>query len=99
MDPAKSVRKRLRIFLTVRLIMSEIVGITDVEELEKEVALLEKKLELAKDAENTSLACERIIGSINSSQAKDGFLVTEGNGPNQFHTPAALGESGCCVLS
>ena len=79
--------------------MSEIIGITDVEELEREVALLETKLELAKDAENTSLGCKRIIGSINSSQAKDGFLVTEGNGPNQFHTPAALGESGCCVLS
>lgn len=79
--------------------MSEVGGITELQMLESEVALLERKVEMAKDAEKTSVCCSRIVTSINSSHAKDGFLVTEGNAPNQFHTAAAPGESGCCIVS
>ena len=80
--------------------MSEVGGITELQLLEAEVALLKKKLELAKKAEKTSACCSRIASSINASAAQDGFLVTEGSSANQFHTSAgAAGESGCCVLS
>mmetsp|Transcript_127322 Transcript_127322/g.179703 ORF Transcript_127322/g.179703 Transcript_127322/m.179703 type:complete len:82 (-) Transcript_127322:62-307(-) len=81
--------------------MSDTVGgITELQLLEAEVQLLKKKLELTKSAEETSACCARIIGSVNSAQAKDGFLVTEGSAPNQFHTSAGNpGEKGCCVVS
>ena len=80
--------------------MSEVGGITELQLLEAEVALLRKKLEMAKKADKTSVCCSRIVASINSAQAKDGFLVTEGSAPNQFHTSAgAGGEKGCCVVS
>ena len=80
--------------------MSEVGGITELQLLEAEVQLLKKKLELAKGAENTSACCTRIIASVNSAQARDGFLVTEGSAPNQFHTSAGTaGEKSCCVVS
>lgn len=79
--------------------MSEVGGITELQLLEAEAALLEKKVAMASEAENTSACCSRIVGSITSSQGKDGFLVTEGSALNQFHTPAAPGEGSCCVLS
>ena len=97
-SPTESIKCNLEI-LIVRVTMSEIAGITNVQILESEVASLEKKLELAKKAETTSVASTRIAGSITSSQAADGFLVTENSVPNQFHTAAAPGEGGCCVLS
>jgi hypothetical protein len=89
----------LSILLFSSLIMSEVGGITELQMLEAKVALLEQKVILAKDAENTSVCCSMIVASISSSQAKDGFLVTEGSAPNQFHTVAAPGEGGCCILS
>lgn len=80
--------------------MSEIGGITELQLLEAEVALLENKLEVAKNAESTSVSCSRIAGSISAAQAKDGFLVTEGGVPNQFHTSAGTaGKKSCCVIS
>jgi hypothetical protein len=79
--------------------MAELGGITELQVLESEVALLERKAEMAQDAEKTSVCCSRIVGSINSAQGKDGFLSTERSEPNQFHTPAAPGENSCCVVS
>ena len=80
--------------------MSEVGGITELQLLEAEVQLLKKKLELTKSAEETSACCSRIIASMNSAQARDGFLVTEGSAPNQFHTSAGnVGEKSCCVVS
>lgn len=72
---------------------------TELQVLETQITLLERKAELAKEAEKTSISCSRIVGSINSTQGKDGFLATEGSGPNQFHTAAAAGDSGCCTIS
>lgn len=80
--------------------MAEVVGITELQEMEAEVKLLTAKLDSSKKAENTSVSCSRIATSVASSQSKDGFLVTEGSAPNQFHTSAGTaGESGCCVVS
>ena len=80
--------------------MAEVGGITELQLLEAEVDLLKKKLELAKGAEDTSAVCTRIIASVNNAQARDGFLVTEGSAPNQFHTSAgSSAEGGCCVVS
>ena len=80
--------------------MTEVVGITEVQELEAEVKLLQIKLEVCKKADNKSVSCTRIVTSVASAHGKDGFLVTEGTAPNQYHTSAgATGESGCCVVS
>jgi hypothetical protein len=80
--------------------MTEVVGITELQEMEAEVKLLQIKLEACKKAENTSVSCPRIATSVSSAQARDGFLATEGGAPNQFHTSAGTaGESGCCVVS
>ena len=80
--------------------MSEVVGITEVQEMEAEVKLLQAKLEKVKSAETMSTACSRIVASVNSPQPNDGFLPTEGSPPNKFHTNAGSGgESGCCIIS
>ena len=79
--------------------MADLAGVTELQVLETELALLERKVEMAKGAEKTSVSCSRIVGSINSAQGKDGFLATEGSGPNQFHTAAAAGDGGCCAVS
>lgn len=80
--------------------MADIVSITELHEMEAEVNLLKAKDEMVSKAENTSVSCSRIVTSVSSAQAKDGFLATEGSTPNQFHTSAGTaGESGCCVVS
>lgn len=80
--------------------MSEIGGITELQLLEAEAALLHKKLEATSVADSTSTSCSRIVSSVTASQSKDGFVVTEGGAPNIFHTAAgASGEQGCCVVS
>lgn len=80
--------------------MSEIGGITELQLLEAEVKLLNKKLEVAKGADKTSMGCSRIVSSIQGWQNKDGFVVAEGGAPNIFHTAAGTaGETGCCVVS
>jgi len=80
--------------------MSEIVGVTELQEMEAEAKLLQAKFEKVKEAENMSAACSRIATSVTSAQANDGFLTTEGSVPNSFHTSAGSGgEAGCCVVS
>jgi hypothetical protein len=80
--------------------MSEVIGITELQEMEAEAKLLKVKLGKVKEAENMSVACSRIVSAVNSPQANDGFLVTEGGPPNKFHSSAGGGgESGCCVVS
>lgn len=80
--------------------MSETGGITELHMLEGEVRVLRKKLAAVEGAEKTSMGCARIVSSIQGSQAKDGFIVTEGSAPNIFHTSAGTsGESSCCVVS
>ena len=80
--------------------MSEPIGITEVQEIESEVKLLKRKLDDIRKSDNTSVSCSRIVSSVSSAQAKDGFLSTEGATPNQFHTSAGTaGESECCVIS
>lgn len=80
--------------------MADIVSITELQEMDAEIKLLKTKEEMVGKADNTSVACSRIVTSVSSAQAKDGFLATEGSSPNQFHTSAGTaGESGCCVIS
>lgn len=80
--------------------MSEIGGITELQMMEAEVKLLQKKLDVVQGADKTSVSCSRIASSISATQNKDGFVVTEGSAPNIFHTAAGTsGESGCCVVS
>jgi len=80
--------------------MAEVIGVTEVQEMEVNVKLLKAKLEKARNAENTSVACARIAAAIIGAQAKDSFLMTEGSPPNSFHTSSGSnGDSSCCVMS
>ena len=80
--------------------MSEIVGVTELQEMEAEVKLLQEKVQKVRGAENMSTACSRIVNAITSSETNDAFLLTEGNVPNKFHTAAGSGgDTGCCVIS
>jgi BioD-like phosphotransacetylase family protein len=80
--------------------MSDVGGITELQLLEKEVALLKMKFEVAQKAEKTSACGSKIVASVNAAQAKDGFLVTEGSAPNLFHTAAGTqNQKPCCVVS
>jgi hypothetical protein len=79
--------------------MSEVGGITELQMLEGEVALLKKKLDGCKSAETTSWCYSKIASSVTSAEIKDGFLVREGGPPNAFHTSAGTAaEGGCCVI-
>ena len=81
--------------------MAEIGGITELQILEAEVALLKKQLMGVQQAEKTSSACARIVASIKAKEAKDSFIVKEGGTMehNQYHTSAgASGDGGCCVV-
>ncbi|VEU33635.1 unnamed protein product [Pseudo-nitzschia multistriata] len=80
--------------------MSEIVGLTEVQDMEAEVKLLKAKLEKVEKAENMSKACSRIAAAVSSNQENDAFVLTEGSLPNKFHTMTGSGgEAGCCVVS
>ena len=80
--------------------MSEIVGATELRELEADVKLLQTKFKKVKEAEPMSKACSRIVASVNAQAPNDAFLVREGSPPNKFHTSSGSGgESGCCVVS
>mmetsp|Transcript_20036 Transcript_20036/g.43580 ORF Transcript_20036/g.43580 Transcript_20036/m.43580 type:complete len:81 (-) Transcript_20036:3021-3263(-) len=80
--------------------MSEVVGLTEVQEMESEVKLLRAKLEKVVKAESLASACSRIATSVASAQANDAFLTTEGSVPNKFHPSAGSGgKRGCCVIS
>lgn len=82
--------------------MADLGGFQEIQVLEKHVQLLQRKADAVKTAEKTSVGCARIASSIQASQGKDGFVVSEGGSPNGniFHTSAGtIGESGCCVIS
>jgi hypothetical protein len=79
--------------------MAEIGGITELQLLEQDAALLKKQLEGLRGAESTSVSCARIATSIQKAEDVDGFLVKEGGAEhNQFHTSGPAAEDGCCVL-
>ena len=80
--------------------MSEGVGgFTELQLLEAEVDLLKKKLSGVKKAERTSATCSKIVATVHGAEIKDGFVVTEGRAPNQFHTSAgATADGGCCAV-
>jgi hypothetical protein len=81
--------------------MTDLGGITELQLLEQHVQLLKKKADAVKTADKTSAGCSRIASSIQASQGKDWFVVSEGGSANNvFHTAAGTtGESGCCVIS
>jgi len=81
--------------------MSEVGGITELQMLQSEQAVLQSELNGVKKAENTSVACKRIQAAIQAGKDKDGFLVKEGVAveQNAYHTSAgASSEGGCCVV-
>ena len=80
--------------------MSEIVGASELQEMEADVKILQTKFKKVKEAEPMSTACTRIVATVNAQSSNDAFLVREGAPPNKFHSSAGSGgESGCCVVS
>jgi prefoldin subunit 5 len=78
-----------------------ISGITQLQMLGTEVAILEKSLKAVNAAEKTSSACARVLQIMKAAEEKDGFLVKEGGAveQNQYHTSAGQGgDDGCCVV-
>jgi hypothetical protein len=81
--------------------MSEVGGITELQMLESQQAVLTNELNGVKKAEKTSVACKRLEAAIQADKDKDDFLVKEAGAveQNQYHTSAASsGEAGCCVI-
>jgi hypothetical protein len=81
--------------------MSEVGGITELQMLESQQAVLTSELNGVKKAEKTSVACKRLEAAIQADKDKDDFLVKEAGAveQNQYHTSAASsGEAGCCVI-
>jgi len=79
--------------------MTEGGGITELQQIEAEIAILERQLTGVEGAETVDAACQRLIASIQSLEGNDGFLVKEGAPAehNQFHTSAGQkAEGGCC---
>lgn len=79
--------------------MAEGGGITELQLLEQEVSILKTQLKGAEDADPSSVVGPKLLESIKSKEATDGFLVKEGGNEevNQFHAPES-GDGGCCVL-
>jgi hypothetical protein len=81
------------------IMSEEFGGITELQMLEAEVALLQTKRDAVKKAEKSSVACTRIIASVHAKEGHDCFLTTEGRAPNPFHSSAGSGGDGsCCVV-
>jgi hypothetical protein len=81
--------------------MTDENGFTLLQTLEIDLSNLNKTLKAVGTAENTSVACNRVISNILAAQDQDGFLVTEGGAveQNQYHTSTGTsGEGGCCVV-
>ena len=80
--------------------MAEVGGITELQLLEAEIAVLEKQLDSVMNAENTSKACARIVSAIRAAETKDGFLMIQGaQEHNQFHSSAGNPNGGgCCTV-
>jgi hypothetical protein len=49
-------------------------GITELQLLEAQIQLLNKQVDGVKRAENASIACARVIASIQKAEEKDGFV-------------------------
>jgi len=82
--------------------MSELGGISELQLLEKQIQSLKRKANKVVIADPTSVGCSRIASSIQASQGKDGFVVSEGGSPNTnvYHTAAGTqGESSCCIVA
>lgn len=77
--------------------MAEVGGITELQMLEAEIKLLEKQLDGVKRAEKASVACSRIVASIQAGEESDGFVG--GSSSNQYHSSAGTAaEGGCCAV-
>mmetsp|Transcript_10170 Transcript_10170/g.19529 ORF Transcript_10170/g.19529 Transcript_10170/m.19529 type:complete len:81 (-) Transcript_10170:133-375(-) len=79
--------------------MSEGGGITELQMLEQDVAILKTQLKGAEDADPSSVVGPMLLESIKAKETMDGFLVKEGGSDevNQFHT-AESADGGCCVV-
>lgn len=90
--------------------MSEQGGVTELQLLEQEIEILKRVLAGCRAAavEPTSVACARLIASIQNEAGHDTFVVGGTSGdpqqqsqPNQYHTSAsgaAASDGGCCVV-
>ena len=89
--------------------MYEQGGVTELQLLEQEIAVLKRIKAGCETSERTSTACARLIQSIQSEAAFDGFVIATGTGgasdqqqqQNQYHTSAsgaAASDGGFCVV-
>lgn len=77
--------------------MAEMDGITDLQMVQQEKAILEKELQSVKAAEDTSVSCARVVASVQEMSSVDGFL--EGGGDqNPFISTGPSAEEACCVM-
>ena len=74
-------------------------GITELQMLEQDVAILKTQLKGVEDADPMSVVGPKLVESIKSKEGTDGFLVKEGGSEevNHFHT-SENSDGGCCVL-
>lgn len=72
---------------------------TELQQLEQQIAVLERVAHSMKSAESPSKVCAKIIENIN--EAPDHFLKSS-EAPNPFHAAATGGtasaDGGCCVV-
>mmetsp|Transcript_27701 Transcript_27701/g.76230 ORF Transcript_27701/g.76230 Transcript_27701/m.76230 type:complete len:82 (-) Transcript_27701:3576-3821(-) len=80
--------------------MAEVSGITELQMLEAEIAILEKQASSVQGADSAGVACTRIVKSIQGAESKDGFVLKQGaEEQNQFHSSVGSSAGGdCCVL-
>lgn len=79
--------------------MAEGGGITELQMLEQDVAILKTQLKGAENADPSSVVGPMLLDNIKAKEAMDGFLVKEGGSDevNQFHTSESA-DGGCCVI-
>jgi hypothetical protein len=79
--------------------MAEVGGITELQMLQAEAAILKKTLNGVSDAGKTSESCSQVLSAILAAAEKDYFLVQDPPLQNKFHTSAGQPtDSGCCVV-
>ena len=79
--------------------MAEGGGITELQLLEQDVAILKTQLKGVEDADPSSVVGPKLVESIKAKEGTDAFLVKEGGSEevNQFHAPESS-DGGCCVV-
>lgn len=80
--------------------MAEQGGITELQMLQTEIAVLKRMLKGIEKAGNTDTVNPSIVEAINNAASLDCFMNTC-NAPNPYHSsaPSTAAADGCCVLA